>query len=141
MTTTQQMSGVPPIPPDVLAKMSPEQRAHIEQMMQKNGAGGPSTRTTQVCLTQKKLSKDPFGDERKNCERTIISSTSTRTQFHEECTEPNGAKQIADGKFELSGTSTVRGSVQAKVLNGPNKMIVNVDVAGKWIGPDCAAAK
>ena len=56
MTVTHSMSGmpaIPNIPPDVLAKMPPEQRARVEAAMK----GGPSTDVRKECITKEKLEK------------------------------------------------------------------------------------
>ncbi|MGA2360569.1 MAG: hypothetical protein ABSF66_16325 [Terriglobales bacterium] len=58
MTVTHSMSGMPAmpdIPPDVLAKMPPEQRARMEAMMK----GGPSTDVRKECITKEKIEKQP----------------------------------------------------------------------------------
>ena len=41
-TSTRLMTGMG-IPADSLAKMSPEQRAHVEAMMKEKGLGAPAT--------------------------------------------------------------------------------------------------
>ena len=45
------------IPPDVLAKMPPEQRAKFEQSMQAR-SGKPMTHTSKGCVTQEDLDQD-----------------------------------------------------------------------------------
>src|SRR5690348_14437858 len=55
MTSDIQHSGAPPIPPDALAKMSPEQRQKVEQMMQ--GAMAPQHRVDKHCVTAEDIKK------------------------------------------------------------------------------------
>jgi hypothetical protein len=45
------------IPPDLLAKTPPEQRARIEQSMQPR-SGKPMTHTSKECVTQEDLDQD-----------------------------------------------------------------------------------
>jgi hypothetical protein len=60
-THTMNMSGMPPIPADALAKMRPEQKARIEAMMSQRGVGGTATTdTSKSCITKEKLEKSAF---------------------------------------------------------------------------------
>jgi len=139
ITTTSQFSGLPPIPADVLAKMSPEQRAKMEAMFKQKASHGGVPTTSQTCVTQEKLNKAPFSEGKQSCQRTIISSTSQLAEFREECTEPDGTKRIMDGKFELSGDTNMKGSMKVKASGSGKAMNVNLDMSGKWIGSDCGA--
>ena len=51
-TTSGQMTGMPAIPPEVLAKLTPEQRAKMESAM---GARGAKPIVSTYCLTKDKL--------------------------------------------------------------------------------------
>jgi len=137
MTTTMQLGGAPPIPPEALAKMTPDQRAQVEAMFKAKTAQGAVPRVTQSCVTQEKLDKAVFTEDKKSCQRTIINSTSKLVEFHEECTEPDGMKATADGKFELSGDSSMKGTMQGKSTNKGRTMNVNLEMSGKWISADC----
>jgi Protein of unknown function (DUF3617) len=53
-TTTGQMTGVPAIPPEVLAKLTPEQRAKMESAM---GARGAKPIVSTSCRTKEKLAE------------------------------------------------------------------------------------
>src|SRR5713226_7911176 len=64
ITSTTAISGhLPGVPPETLARMTPEQRARYEAAMQKATQGQTTTR--KHCVTQKDLDKDPFGEEKK----------------------------------------------------------------------------
>src|SRR5215467_16319582 len=68
-TVTSQMSGLPPIPPEALARMTPEQKARMEAAM-KARSGHPTTHTSRHCVTKEQLEKGAtFNDERENCTR------------------------------------------------------------------------
>jgi hypothetical protein len=141
ITSKHEMTGTPPIPPDVLAKMSPEQRARVEAIFKQKAAQGATPQTRQTCLTQDKLDKAPFNEDRKSCQRTIISSTSSVAEFREECSEADGSKRSVNGRFELSGSSNMKGSLQVKASSNGKAMNINIDMTGKWIGPDCSPIK
>src|SRR5258708_23095420 len=68
MTVTHSMTGMPAIPPDTLAKMTPEQRARVEAAMKQSGMGGPTADVPKECGTKEKLDKQSaFSDNRKEC--------------------------------------------------------------------------
>jgi hypothetical protein len=141
ITMTQQMAGVPPIPPETLAKMTPEERARMEAMFKQRAGQAPSARTTQTCLTKEKLDKAPFSESSKACQRTIVSSTSKLTEVHEECAEPDGSKRVMDGRFELTGDNNMKGSMRMKASNSGRAMNINIDLTGKWLKEDCGSLK
>jgi hypothetical protein len=140
MATTMQLGGVPPIPPETLAKMTPDQRAQVEAMFKSKMGQGAAPRVTQSCVTQEKLDKAVFSEDKKSCQRTVVNSTSKLIEFHEECTEPDGSKRTADGKFELSGDSSMKGTMLGKAINKGRTMDINVNISGKWISADCGKA-
>ena len=40
--------------------------------------------TRQTCVTPEKLNRGAFGEDRKSCQRTIVRSTSSLVEIHEE---------------------------------------------------------
>src|SRR6266568_18776 len=44
-TATYKTSGAPPIPPETLAKLTPQQQARLEERMKANSAGSSNTNT------------------------------------------------------------------------------------------------
>jgi hypothetical protein len=141
ITSAQQMKGALPVPPDVLAKMSPEQRAKIEALFKQREGQGPVTRTRKSCITQEQLSKNPFTEERPSCQRVIVNSTPTLFEFHQECNESNGSHISTDGKFELSGDTNMKGTMKMKSDNSGRTTDISIDMSGKWLSADCAQAK
>ena len=101
-TVNNHMNGAPPIPDDVLARMTPEQKARMMGAM----GGGPHT--SKVCLTEEKLSKgtDFGGNDRPNCKRTILSSTAKGADVQEDCTEKDGTytAKLTDSKGRTQKT-------------------------------------
>ena len=140
VTTTMQMRGAPPIPPEVFAKMTPAQREQMEAAIKQSMAGG-TPQTQQSCMTPDKLTQPPFSGDSKSCQRTILNSTPKLLQFHEECTEPNGSKRTVDAKFEFSDDKNMKGSAVGKSMNNGKPTTFSIDVASKWLGSDCGAMK
>jgi len=139
-TSTRTMSGVPPIPEDALAKMTPEQRARLEQMV-KARTDAPQTHTHKSCLTKEKLEKDlSFADERGKCTHDILSSSSSVAEVKFHCADE---KMISDGtaKFEAVSSENVKGTVHATVSGGANTMKMDLSLTSRYLGSSCGDVK
>lgn len=136
MSNTVNLSGAPTLPPDVLAKMPPEQRARVEERMK--NFGGNRVQNYKSCFTKKKLEEGMgFDDPKQQCKRKIISSSSTRLEMQVECIVEN-AKASGGGKIEAVDPGTVKGHMHFNVAT-PNGGNVESDViiSGKYVGADC----
>lgn len=143
ITETHTMTGMPAmpaIPPEALANMTPEQRAQMEAHM-KGMSGGPKTTTRKDCVTKEDLDKDAaFGDNRAECTRTVISSSTTMTEMKVHCQE----KEVtSDGtfKFEALSPENVKGTVRMVVTSHGRPMNMNFDFTSKYLGPACGDVK
>jgi hypothetical protein len=138
MTDTSEHNGVstlPSVPPELLAKMTPDQRARVEAKLKARAAQGPHIDTKRFCLTEERLNTASFTESDRSCRRTIVASTSKVTQFREEC-EENGVKRFAEGHFEALDPEAMKGSLKSKG-EGNNALTVNTDITGRWLGADC----
>jgi len=140
MTVTHSMSGMPAmpdIPPDVLAKMPPEQRARMEAMMK----GGPSTDVRKECITKEKLAKNSaFSNNRGECTRTVVNSTGSKLEVKIHCEE----KQTStDGTLVLEavGSDHVKGTMQSATNANGHTMNMNFTFSSKYLGPACGDVK
>jgi hypothetical protein len=136
-TLSGQTSGTPPIPDEVLSRLTPEQRAKMEAAMQARGAHGSKT-VNKGCLTKDQLDK-PFdlGDENtKSCTRTLITSSGSRQEFRLDCNR-QGMKTTGTIKLEAVNSENVKGSMVMTMTNGEHTMNMNYTFAAKWIGPAC----
>ena len=130
---------LPGAPPETLARMTPEQRARYEAAMQKASQGQTSTRKHSV--TQKDLDKDPFGEERKSCTRTVLTSTGSKMEFREVCDEGEGQKSDATVQFEALDSEHVKRTVHANNTKGGQTMNFSANIAGQWLGAACPSTK
>jgi hypothetical protein len=140
MTVTHSMSGMPAmpdIPPDVLAKMPPEQRARMEAMMK----GGPSTDVRKECITKEKIEKNSaFSNNRGDCTRTVVNSTGSKLELKIHCEE----KQTStDGTLVLEavGSDHVKGTMQSATNANGHTMNMNFTFSSKYLGPACGDVK
>lgn len=140
-TTVSQMSGMPPIPPDMLAKMTPEQKAKMEAMMKQRQAEGPKTHTDKQCVTKEDLGKGGWFDkEEQDCTKTVLTSTSRKLDVKLECSK-GGGKQTGTLNIEAVDSGNVKGTLQLAMTNGTNTMNVNSTMTSKWLGSACGDVK
>ena len=141
-TTTTEMSGLPPMPADLLAKMAPEQRAKMEAAMKARAAQGAKTTTRRTCWTKEELSKPlTFGDDNdKSCKSTLISSSRSKQEARLECTNET-ANRSGDVHIEAINPENLKGSMQMTVAGGGRTMNINLGFTGKWIGSSCGELK
>src|SRR5581483_6581167 len=89
-TTQSQMSGLPPIPPEELAKMPPQARARMQAAMQGSMAAMSKPHTVKYCLTQDQIDKGFAAEEAKHgqndsCQRAVVSSSANAQTVHLTC--------------------------------------------------------
>lgn len=141
-TVTHESSGAPPIPPEVLAKISPEQRAKMEAMWKARQAQGPQTETRKSCLTKEQLNKAAWLDDTKdeNCTKTVVSSTPRHLEAKLECTR-GAMKQSGTFTVDAVDSTSAKGVVHMVMSGGGNTMNANSTFTSKWIGASCGDVK
>ena len=104
------------LPPEVLARLTPEQLAKMR--------GGAPT-TTKHCATKdtinEALASANTNNARQTCTRTFVTSTSTKMVVHMECT---------------SGNLKTSGSMVMTTVAGRGGTI-KMEWTTKWLGADC----
>ena len=140
MTSDSERSGAPPIPPEALARMSPEQRAKFEAALQQSM--GPKHRVAKHCVTQANIDKgfekmEHMGGD--NCTQTVTSSTSTLRAGSFACT----GREAASGtyRFEARNPESVAANWDVTMSNGGKDMKMKSVMQGKWLGSDCGSVK
>src|SRR5580704_9532207 len=135
VTTTVSTSGQMPIPPDLLAKLTPEQRAKFEQQMSGRSLQPAKPIVSKHCLTQEQLDKGAsFGEDRKSCQHTVVSSTRSKAEVRMNCEEN-------DMKVEAVDSENVKGQTQTTATGSNRTMNSNSTFTAKWLGPACDATK
>src|ERR1051325_9859135 len=84
-TRTYKSSGALPVSPETMAKLSPEQRARLEQRMNAHSAENSNTVTDKHCVTKEDVEKADFGQGKGECTYNIETSTSTRAKGTYSC--------------------------------------------------------
>ena len=139
-TVTSQMSGLPPIPPEALARMTPEQKARMEAAM-KARSGHPTTHTNRHCVTKEQLEKGAtFNDERENCTRDVVNSGRNKAEIKFECTEQD-MKVNGTVRYEALDREHVQGSTEMVMSGNGHTMNANSTFTSKWVGEACGDVK
>ena len=137
-TSLTSMTGAPPIPPEMLAKMTPEQRARYEERMKAREAEPPRSHTEKSCVKQEDLDHNKMfssDDDEEACTRTVISSTDTSIEVHLEC--QGAIKRSGTFQVESSSPESAKGSMHMAATNSDRAMNVDVTFTAKWIAAAC----
>lgn len=142
-TTTIARTGAMPLPAGMLARLTPEQRARLEERMKAHSGANTSTTTDKHCLTKEELEKGAdFGEEMKgaNCTRTVTASSSTVAKGNFSC-EVQGMR--ADGTLEIEAPDPehVKGIWHGIAAGNGNSMKVDNTFSSKWLGSSCRGAE
>jgi hypothetical protein len=138
-TITSTTSGQMPIPAEMLAKLSPEQRAKFEARMKQNSTPKTRTYTNRDCETKEKLAEQPFNSA-KECKQTITASTSTKAEVKMIC-EFGDVKTSGIMRIDVLSPENVKGSGQMTSNGGGHSMTVDTSFSAKWLGPSCGDVK
>jgi Protein of unknown function (DUF3617) len=134
-TTSISSSGSLGIPPERLAKMTPEQRARIEAALKARSGESAHTNTYKSCLTKDQLEKTPFADKQ-NCTEKLMSSNSKEAEVSFECTMEE-AKGSGTMKIEVQDNENVQGSGHGTMTMGGHTMNTDWKMTGKWVQSSC----
>lgn len=141
-TMTSQTSGMPPLPEELLSRLTPDQRAQMEAAMKARAAKGPQSTVTKSCLTKDQLNKAlAFGGEANTaCKRTLITSTSTKQDIRFDCSdEKSNMKGSGTIHVEAINSENVKGTTQVSTAAGGNNMNIQMSFSAKWVSSDCGA--
>jgi Protein of unknown function (DUF3617) len=137
MTADIERNGIPPLPPEMLARLTPEQRAKLEQQQ-----SGTRHSVNKRRITQADIDKgfEPMaGMDRANCTRTVTSSTPTLRAGRLACTgEMTGGGNY---RFEARSPESIIGNWDATMSRGDKTMTMKGAMQGKWLGSDCGGVK
>ena len=128
LTNHTDMSAM--LPPEVLARLTPEQLAKMR--------GGAPT-TTKHCATKETineaLASANTNNARQTCTRTFTTSTPTKQVIHMECTSGNN-KTGGDVQVDVIDRENTKGSMVMTTGAGGGGNI-KMEWTTKWLGADC----
>jgi hypothetical protein len=135
-TMTVATSDVPPIPVEALARMTPQQRARLEE--QTKSLSG-RTIVHKTCVKKEKLDKPlTFGNNDKACTNTLVTSTGSLQEIHVECNR-NNRKSSGTLRFEALDSEHIKGTVKMTMTSDSGNMDINSSFTAKWVGEACTS--
>ncbi len=133
-------SGMPPIPPEALAKMPPEALARMQAQMQHPGAI-----TNRSCITEQDLDRGFNPDDRpgSHCKTNVVSRSSTAMEIAIDCADLGKDHGSGHGtaKFQAAGPEAMNGTVDMTITMGDKTMTHHSQITGRWLGADCGDVK
>ena len=145
MTVSTGGSGMQGMNADQLAKLPPEQRAMVEQMMKQKGISmNGNSISVKSCVTKDKIAKgEAFSDSRKDsgdCTRTVTKQTANHFEAKFHC---NGKKgEVTDGtvNVDIAG-DVVKGVTHVTNTTDGNTRTFDSNFTSKYLGPNCGDVK
>ncbi len=98
MTSIMRFSGVPPLPKEVLDKMTPQARAKMIADLKAASQEEPEPETSSECITQEDLDKPFQSANSEDCKQTIVRTTRTSQEIRMVCT----GKTSGSGTFKVN---------------------------------------
>lgn len=146
VTVIHTASGTPPIPADMqarMAKMTPEQRARVEEMIRSRFGGTPQTTTYNKCVTTKDLNTNPWanGSDEK-CNWTVLNSTASDMEVNgSSCAagRDQGMKTNVNVKLHVVDPENVKATMQGSATGNGQTTNISGTYTGKWLGATCPA--
>jgi len=145
-TITTKTTGLPPMMPAPPEGMSPEMKARMEEHMKKMQQATNGTKTSSHCWTKEKFDKDAslFEEKdtpaRRQCTRTVHSSTGDKMDFEEECPSDKGTTHVT-ALFERIDAEHAKGRMHMTQTGNGRTMEMTSEMAWKWIGASCGEVK
>jgi hypothetical protein len=138
MTVTTVASGMK-LSPEMVAKMTPPQRAQMEQMLRAR-EGKPHTTTLQTCLTKEDVSQDRIikdmededDDGEVHCRVKVISKSSSKLIVDKMC--PGPPPSTTHFTIEAKTTDSI---VAAGDRDQQGSGKSHMEIKGRWIGASC----
>ncbi len=137
ITTTTGAGDDNMLPAALLQKLTPEQRARVEERMKARSADPQKTINAKQCLTKQELERGmPFRLLHKSCSWAVLTSTSSRVEMRGECTD-QGMKTESALRIGALSPEEAEGSLQFFTENQGTTPATTSTFNAKWIGPLC----
>lgn len=130
ITAVTQMSGMPPLPRELLDKLTPQQRATMAAE-----ANTPDKDTNRECITAKDLEQPFQAGSAKSCKQSIVATTRTTQEVRFICS----GEQKGSGVLRISTPTpeTMSGTMDLKFGEGADAFTIKGRLSGRWLSADC----
>ena len=135
ITSITRFSGMPPLPKELMDKMTPQQRAEMAAKIKAASEEEPEPEVSSECITQEDLDKPFASANSEECTQTVVRTTRNTQEMRLVCT----GKTKGSGTFRVTTPTpeTMTGDLDLKVGEGSNVMTLNGKIKGRWLGADC----
>ena len=135
MTSISRFSGMPPLPKEVMDKMTPQQRADMAAKIKAAAEEEPEPEVRSECITQEDLDKPFASGNADECAQTVVRTTRNTQEIRLACT----GKTKGSGVFRVTTPTpeTMTGDLDLKVGEGSEVMTISAKLKGRWLGADC----
>jgi hypothetical protein len=125
-----------------LAKMSPEQRAQMQQMLRQNGVqldlGNNGAIRTKVCMTREMAERNEFPVQQGDCTQKFTRQAGGNGTLAFSCTKP---KITGQGTVTRISDTSYRAQMRVTSAEQGKPQVVDTNVTGNWVGADCGGLK
>lgn len=140
-TRTIKTAGAMPIPTELLNRLTPEQRARMEERMKARSAGHSNTTTEKHCVTKEDLEKDRLKlAEAKECTTTVLNSTSTSVKARLVC-DTEGMHATGNLELVAADPEHLNGSYHSTMNGNGHTMNVEGTWTSKWLSASCGNSR
>lgn len=127
------------LPPGVLDRLPPDQRAKIEAQMK--AAGQARTNTSTGCVTKEDVAKGfQPANVPQSCKYEVTLSTASQLKMTMTC-ETDKTKGTGTIQVDAVDSENVKGSMQSAMSVNGQTMNTNMTFTSKWVGPTCSEKK
>jgi hypothetical protein len=130
-------AAIASLPPEVLDKLPPEQRAKLEARMK--AAGAPHTTVSSGCVTKDDVAK---GFQPANlpatCKYNVTKATSSQIRMDVAC-DTEKAKVSGAVQVDAIDSEHVKGTTETQINGAPT--VITTTFTSKWVGPVCTEKK
>lgn len=141
-TLTITHSGELPIPAEMLSRLTPEQRARMEQRMKANAAAQSHTVTDKHCTKPEDLQNPNYlnPNPEYQCVVTVLESTRTRASGKMSC---HTQDVRFDGALEVNAPDPehMNSTYHATAAGNGHTMNIDAKSSSKWLGSSCENAQ
>ena len=142
VTTTIHNQGHMPVPAAMLERMTPEQRARMEERLKAQPADRSRTITHKNCVTEEDMQKGNLFSTtpNKECTEHVVNSTSTSAEIQMAC-KSEGIQGNGTIKIKARSPESVEGSSHITAAGNGQTLNTDSTFTAKWVSASCGKTR
>lgn len=125
-----------------MAKMKPEQRRMMEEMLAKQGVktgpGGLGLASVQTCMTKEMVERNEMPAQHGDCKTTQYQRSGNTVNIAYTCARPPSS---GEGTLVIHNPEAYTMKMAITRKGAAKSETVHMDVTGKWLKADCGSVK